>query len=94
MDRLDSVFRALNKTPKGQTCEAMKGLLAEGEQMIDAKGDPTVKDAALIAAGQRVEHYEIAGYAGQVACFALGPYRSGSLVAGDARRKKNRRIKN
>jgi ferritin-like metal-binding protein YciE len=62
IDRLDSIFRALNKTPKGQTCEAMKGLLAEGDSMVDAKGDATVKDAALIAAGQRVEHYEIAGY--------------------------------
>ncbi len=40
----------------------MKGLIAEGEEMIGAKGDPDVKDAALIAAAQRVEHYEISGY--------------------------------
>jgi len=40
----------------------MKGLLREGEEMIDAKGDMNVRDAALIAAAQRVEHYEMAGY--------------------------------
>jgi ferritin-like metal-binding protein YciE len=40
----------------------MEGLIAEGEEIIDADGDPDVKDAALIAAAQRVEHYEIAGY--------------------------------
>jgi len=40
----------------------MKGLLQEGKEMLDANGDPEVKDAALIAAAQRVEHYEMAGY--------------------------------
>ncbi len=62
VDRLDTIFRELNKTPERETCEAMKGLLREGEEMIDAKGDPNVRDAALIAAAQRVEHYEISGY--------------------------------
>jgi ferritin-like metal-binding protein YciE len=62
VERLESVFAALNMTPEGETCDAMKGLLSEAEEMIDAKGDPTVKDAALIAAAQRVEHYEIAAY--------------------------------
>ena len=40
----------------------MKGLIAEGEEIVEAQGDPTVKDAALIGAAQRVEHYEIAAY--------------------------------
>ncbi|WP_246113115.1 YciE/YciF ferroxidase family protein [Allorhodopirellula solitaria] len=40
----------------------MKGLIAEGDQVIQATGDAAVKDAALVAAGQRVEHYEMAGY--------------------------------
>lgn len=62
VDRLDTIFRQLNKTPERETCEAMKGLLREGEEMIDAKGNPDVKDAALIAAAQRVEHYEMSGY--------------------------------
>jgi ferritin-like metal-binding protein YciE len=45
-----------------ETCEGMKGLLEEGEQIITSEGDPVAKDAALIAAAQRVEHYEIAAY--------------------------------
>jgi len=70
IDRLDTVFRQLGKTPERETCEAMKGLLREGEEMIGAKGDPDVRDAALIAAAQRVEHYEMAGY-GTARTFAL-----------------------
>jgi ferritin-like metal-binding protein YciE len=62
VERLDEIFRQLNRSPQRETCEAMKGLLREGEEMIDAKGDPNVRDAALIAAAQRVEHYEMAGY--------------------------------
>jgi ferritin-like metal-binding protein YciE len=60
--RLDQVFNILGEGPETTTCEAMKGLLKEGKEMIEAKGDPNVKDAALIASAQRVEHYEIASY--------------------------------
>jgi ferritin-like metal-binding protein YciE len=60
--RLEGIFSKLGKQPKRQTCEAMKGLVSEGSDIISAKGDPAVKDAALIAACQRVEHYEISGY--------------------------------
>jgi ferritin-like metal-binding protein YciE len=60
--RLEQVFESLGQAPKRETCQAMKGLIAEGEEAIKAKGDPLVKDAALIAAAQRVEHYEMAGY--------------------------------
>ncbi len=67
--RLEEAFRMLGQEPKMETCEAMKGLIAEGSEIIDLEGDPDVKDAALIAAGQRVEHYEIAGY-GCVRTFA------------------------
>jgi ferritin-like metal-binding protein YciE len=62
VDRLDAIFRTLNKTPERETCQAMKGLLSEGEEMVSAKGNPDVRDAAIIAAAQRVEHYEMAGY--------------------------------
>ena len=60
--RLESIFHGLGRRTKRETCEAMKGLISEGEDMISAKGDSAVKDAALIAAAQRVEHYEIASY--------------------------------
>lgn len=60
--RLEQVFRQLGKSPERETCDAMKGLITEGEEMIQAKGKDRIKDAALIAAAQRVEHYEIAAY--------------------------------
>ena len=60
--RLETIFREVKVDPKRETCEAMKGLISEGEDMIGATGDSDVKDAALIAAAQRVEHYEISGY--------------------------------
>lgn len=68
-DRLDQILRSLGATPGGETCQAMKGLVKEGNEMIAANGDDNVRDAGLIAAAQRVEHYEIAGY-GTVATFA------------------------
>jgi ferritin-like metal-binding protein YciE len=60
--RLERAFQLLGQSAEAKTCEAMKGLITEGQEAIDARGDPDVKDAALIAAAQRVEHYEIAGY--------------------------------
>lgn len=69
VDRLERVFRQLGETPGGETCEAMKGLIKEGEEIIGEEGNSDVKDAALIAAAQRVEHYEIAGY-GTVVTYA------------------------
>lgn len=60
--RLEQVFQKLGKSPGRETCQAMKGLIAEGEEMAQARGDDDVKDAALVAAAQRIEHYEIAGY--------------------------------
>jgi len=62
VQRLEQAFEQLAVRPPQETCEAMQGLLAEAEQIIDATGDPVVKDVALIAAAQRVEHYEIAAY--------------------------------
>jgi ferritin-like metal-binding protein YciE len=60
--RLEQIFSGLDHKRDGKTCEAMKGLIEEGDEMASAKGDPDVRDAALIAAAQRVEHYEISGY--------------------------------
>jgi len=62
VERLEEVFRSIGSKAEAETCDAMKGLISEGEDMIDAKGDPNVLDAGLIASAQRVEHYEIAGY--------------------------------
>ncbi len=60
--RLDQIFDHLNESPKGKTCEGMKGLLKEGDERVSEGGEAEVLDAGLISAAQRVEHYEIAAY--------------------------------
>jgi len=60
--RLERIFQDLQESPKGKECEGMKGLVKEGEEMMKMRGEPAALDAGLIAAAQRVEHYEIAGY--------------------------------
>ena len=60
--RLERIFKDLKVSPDGKECEGMKGLVKEGEEMMKMKGEPAALDAGLIAAAQRVEHYEIAGY--------------------------------
>src|SRR5215471_9454058 len=60
--RLDQILGQLGKSGRGPRCEAMEGLIEEGRKMIDEDAEPHVKDAGLISAAQRVEHYEIAGY--------------------------------
>ena len=67
--RLDRIFSKLSMNSSGQKCEGMEGLLKEGQEALQLSADPLVKDAALIAAAQRVEHYEMAGY-GTVRTFA------------------------
>jgi ferritin-like metal-binding protein YciE len=60
--RLDQIFESLGEDAEGEECEGMKGLLKEGEKLMKERADTDVLDAAMIAAAQRVEHYEIAGY--------------------------------
>jgi ferritin-like metal-binding protein YciE len=62
VERLTQIFDQLGETPGTERCKGMEGLIKEGEEILSMKGDPTVIDAALIAAAQRVEHYEIAAY--------------------------------
>ena len=62
VSRLEHIFQQIGEKSSGETCEAMKGLIKEGETLVKAEGEPDVRDAGLIGAAQRVEHYEIAGY--------------------------------
>ena len=62
VERLDEIFAKLGKKPTGKTCKGMKGLIEEGSEMMSEDGIDSVIDAGIIAAAQRVEHYEIAGY--------------------------------
>lgn len=62
MDRLDQIFEMLDVKPGRKKCKAMEGLLAEGSEIVAEDAEPMVHDAAIIAAAQRIEHYEIAAY--------------------------------
>lgn len=67
--RLEEVFDMLDMEPEEEQCDGMAGIIMEGEKIVKSKGSPSVKDAALIAAAQKVEHYEISSY-GTVRTFA------------------------
>jgi ferritin-like metal-binding protein YciE len=62
IERLDEIFETLGKKATGKTCHGMQGLVEEGQEMISELDKGDVRDAALISAAQRVEHYEIAAY--------------------------------
>ncbi len=60
--RLDKIFRRLSVDPRGRRCRGMEGILAEAYEILEPYSPGSVTDAALIAAAQRIEHYEIAAY--------------------------------
>ena len=60
--RIEKILARHKKSTRGSRCKGMEGIIAEGAEMVEEQADPEVKDAGLIAAAQRVEHYEMAGY--------------------------------
>ena len=62
LDRLERIFENVGEKPKGKKCAAMEGLIEEGEEMVSNAKDSPILDAGLIAAAQKVEHYEMASY--------------------------------
>ena len=62
VERLERILQELGQPARGKRCKGMEGLLEEGKEIMQEEGEPAVIDAALIAAAQRVEHYEIAAY--------------------------------
>jgi ferritin-like metal-binding protein YciE len=62
VQRLERAFREVGETPRTKVCRGMLGLVEEGKEILEEDGEEAVVDAALIAAAQRVEHYEIAAY--------------------------------
>jgi ferritin-like metal-binding protein YciE len=60
--RLEQICEQLDVSPKGKKCAAMEGLIEEGKELMEEEAEPGVLDAGLIAAAQKVEHYEIASY--------------------------------
>lgn len=61
-NRLEQIFKNLGEKAKGEKCKGMQGVLQEGSDLIGEIEDANVRDAAIIASAQRVEHYEMAGY--------------------------------
>ncbi|HET9941131.1 MAG TPA: DUF892 family protein, partial [Candidatus Eisenbacteria bacterium] len=62
VERLEEIFQDMGKPASGKTCKGMSGIIDEGSEILHEDGDPSVIDAGIIAAAQRVEHYEIASY--------------------------------
>jgi len=80
IQRLEQVFDSLGKKATRKTCKGMQGLIEEGNEYIKEDAEPEVRDAALIAAAQKVEHYEISAY-GTLSAYAnlLGDSKSAKL---------------
>lgn len=62
IERLQQVFEIIGKAPRGKTCDAIEGILAEGDEIIEEYNGTAALDAGLLAAAQAVEHYEITRY--------------------------------
>ena len=62
VDRIERIFSDMDGSPRGKKCVGMEGLIEEGNELLQEDVEPDVLDAGLIAAAQKVEHYEIAGY--------------------------------
>jgi ferritin-like metal-binding protein YciE len=79
--RLEQIFTALGEKPSGKKCKGMEGLIEEGKEMMEEDLEDEARDAGLISAAQRVEHYEIAAY-GCVRTYAkiLGEDEAASLL--------------
>jgi ferritin-like metal-binding protein YciE len=61
-ERLDEIFEMLDQKPRAIKCYGIRGILDEGKELLSEDAEPAVKDAGMIAAAQKVEHYEISGY--------------------------------
>jgi ferritin-like metal-binding protein YciE len=90
VQRLESIFEALGEKATGKKCAAMAGLIKEGDEMASGTGETPVRDAGLIAAAQKVEHYEISGYgSARTHAELLGNDEAVSLIDETLQEEKN-----
>lgn len=90
VERLEQVCQQLGIEPEGEECEAMEGLVEEGEQLIDEIDEGPILDAALVGAAQKVEHYEIATYGTLTAMLkAMGETKCADLMAQTLKEEKD-----
>ena len=92
--RLEKILKSHDETTRGPKCKGMEGVIKEGDEMIKEDAEDDVRDAGLISAAQRVEHYEMAGY-GTARTYAklLGDNNGAKLIAKDTRRGRRHRQK-
>ncbi len=85
VERLQQVFEKIGKRARGQTCEALNGIVEEGEEVVEEFEAGPVRDAGILANAQAVEHYEMARYGTMVAWAKVcGMNGRGALAGGDA----------
>lgn len=90
VERLEKVAEMFGVDPEGEDCEAMEGLIAEGEEIVDEHDEGPVRDAALIVAAQKVEHYEIAAYGSLITMAkAAGMKEAADLLAQTLKEEKD-----
>lgn len=90
VQRLEQIFEQLEFKPGGHRCKAMSGLIEEGEEILHEEAEPEARDAALICAAQKVEHYEMATY-GTLRAYArvLGEEKAYELLTETLRDERN-----
>lgn len=90
VERLEAIFSEIDESAKGKKCKGMEGIISEGKEMLELDLPENVCDAALIAAAQRVEHYEIAAY-GTVRTYAeiLGERKAVRLLGQTLQEEKD-----
>jgi ferritin-like metal-binding protein YciE len=89
IERLEQILKELGQTARGKKCHGMAGLIAEAKEMLGSEGSQEVKDAGIIAAAQKVEHYEIAAYGCLVAwAEAIGHARIAKLASDSLEEEK------
>lgn len=95
--RIEKIFELLSIKERSEKCEAMKGLIAEAEELIKNTDEGAVRDAAMITAAQKVEHYEIAAYGSLISLAnTLGHMEAASILAEtlEEERATDRRLSN
>ena len=90
VERLEAVFESLEERARGKHCDGIAGILDEGKSVMEEDFDETTMDACLIAAAQRVEHYEMAAYGNLIAwAQAMGHTKAASLLKETLDEEKN-----
>ena len=94
VERLEQVFKLIDKAPRGKKCEAILGIIKEAEELMEEAETDTVRDAAMVGAAQAVEHYEVSRYGTLIAwARKTRNARCGRSPRPDAAKRKRRQTR-